>query len=87
MPAESSTGPVPSRAPGVLRLAGSAVSVIQRRALFGVLSSGVQAGVTVLAAPPGSGKTVLLRSWLADGGLSERAAWVSVQRGEQDAQR
>ena len=63
------------------------VSVIPRRALFEVLSAGGDAGVTVLAAPPGSGKTVLLRSWIAEGALSDRVAWVSVQRGEQDGQR
>jgi LuxR family transcriptional regulator, maltose regulon positive regulatory protein len=42
--------------------------------------------VTVVAAPPGSGKTVLLRSWIGQGGLAERAAWVPVGRGERDPQ-
>ncbi|HTU07418.1 MAG TPA: hypothetical protein VMG13_17840, partial [Trebonia sp.] len=45
------------------------------------------ARVTVLSAPPGSGKTVLLRSWIAETGLAERAAWAAVWRGEQDPQR
>jgi LuxR family transcriptional regulator, maltose regulon positive regulatory protein len=44
------------------------------------------ARVTVLSAPPGSGKTVLLRSWIAETGLAERAAWAAVWRGEQDPQ-
>jgi LuxR family transcriptional regulator, maltose regulon positive regulatory protein len=43
--------------------------------------------VTVVSAPPGSGKTVLLRSWIGEAGLAERAAWVAVERGEQDPQR
>jgi LuxR family maltose regulon positive regulatory protein len=43
--------------------------------------------VTVLSAPPGSGKTVLLRSWISEAGLGERAAWVLVGRDERDAQR
>jgi LuxR family maltose regulon positive regulatory protein len=43
--------------------------------------------VTLLSASPGSGKTVLLRSWIADAGLGDRVAWVSVERGERDAQR
>jgi LuxR family maltose regulon positive regulatory protein len=43
--------------------------------------------VTVLSAPPGSGKTVLLRSWIGEAGLGERAAWVHVGRDERDAQR
>ena len=43
--------------------------------------------VTVVSAPPGSGKTVLLRSWISHAGLAERAAWVPVGRGERDPQR
>jgi LuxR family maltose regulon positive regulatory protein len=30
----------------------------------------------MVSAPPGSGKTVLLRSWIDAAGLAERAAWV-----------
>jgi LuxR family maltose regulon positive regulatory protein len=43
--------------------------------------------VTVVSAPPGSGKTVLLRSWIDAAGLAERAAWVPVGRDERDPQR
>jgi LuxR family maltose regulon positive regulatory protein len=43
--------------------------------------------VTLVSAPAGSGKTVLLRSWLDEAGSRDRAAWISVERGEQDAQR
>jgi LuxR family maltose regulon positive regulatory protein len=43
--------------------------------------------VTVVSAPAGSGKTVLLRSWVGEAGLAERAAWVPVGRGERDPQR
>jgi LuxR family transcriptional regulator, maltose regulon positive regulatory protein len=42
--------------------------------------------VVVVSAPPGSGKTVLLRSWMTATGLAGRAAWVPVQRGEHDPQ-
>jgi LuxR family transcriptional regulator, maltose regulon positive regulatory protein len=42
--------------------------------------------VTVVSAPPGAGKTVLLRSWISAAGLAERAAWVPVGRGERDPQ-
>src|ERR1700677_789927 len=45
------------------------------------------ARVTVVSAPPGSGKTVLLRSWLGRAGLAERAAWVLTGRDEHDPQR
>jgi LuxR family transcriptional regulator, maltose regulon positive regulatory protein len=42
--------------------------------------------VTVVSAPPGSGKTVLLRSWISQAGLAGRAAWVPAGRGERDPQ-
>jgi len=45
------------------------------------------ARVTEISAPAGSGKTVLLRSWLGEAGLAERAAWVPVQGDERDPQR
>jgi LuxR family maltose regulon positive regulatory protein len=59
--------------------------VVPRPGLFERL--GASARVTVLSAPPGSGKTVLVRSWIGEPGLADRAAWVSVGRGEQDPQR
>jgi LuxR family transcriptional regulator, maltose regulon positive regulatory protein len=42
--------------------------------------------VTVVSAPPGSGKTVLLRSWISQAGAAGNAAWVTVRRGERDPQ-
>jgi LuxR family transcriptional regulator, maltose regulon positive regulatory protein len=44
------------------------------------------ARVTVVSAPPGSGKTVLLRSWISETARADRAAWVSVERNERDPQ-
>ena len=68
------------------RAAGSAGrGVVCRPALFARLSDAGR--VTVLSAPAGSGKTVLLRSWIAETGLSERAAWVPVHGEEHDPQR
>jgi LuxR family transcriptional regulator, maltose regulon positive regulatory protein len=58
---------------------------VSRRGLFERL--GASARVTVVSAPPGSGKTVLLRSWIGEAGLGESAAWVSVGPGERDPQR
>lgn len=49
-----------------------------------MLSAGGPAGVLLVCAPAGSGKTVLLRSWAE--GPGGRVAWVSVERGEEDAQ-
>ena len=51
-----------------------AAGVVARTALFERL--GASARVTMVSAPPGSGKTVLLRSWIGQPGLAERAAWV-----------
>ena len=43
--------------------------------------------VVLVCAPAGSGKTMLLRSWVEAAGLQDRVGWVSVERGERDAQR
>jgi LuxR family transcriptional regulator, maltose regulon positive regulatory protein len=59
--------------------------VISRPGLFELL--GGAGRVTVVSAPAGSGKTLLLRSWIAESGLAERAAWVAVQGEERDPQR
>jgi LuxR family transcriptional regulator, maltose regulon positive regulatory protein len=59
--------------------------VVSRPGLFERL--GASTRVTVMSAPPGSGKTVLLRSWIGAAGLAERAAWVQVEADERDPQR
>jgi len=58
--------------------------LVPRPGLFELLNAGER--VVHVSAPAGSGNTFLLRSWIASEGLSERAAWVSVGRGERDAQ-
>jgi LuxR family transcriptional regulator, maltose regulon positive regulatory protein len=69
-----------------VRAAGAgAGGVVARAGLFGRL--GGSARVTVVSASAGSGKTVLVRSWLAEAGLAGRAAWVPVGQGERDPQR
>jgi LuxR family maltose regulon positive regulatory protein len=45
------------------------------------------ARVSVVSAPAGSGKTMLLRSWIGWAGLAGRAAWVPAGRGQGDPQR
>jgi LuxR family transcriptional regulator, maltose regulon positive regulatory protein len=59
--------------------------VVARPGLFQLLAGAGR--VTVASAPAGSGKTLLLRSWIGQSGLSERAAWVPVQGEERDPQR
>ena len=61
--------------------------LVMRSELFERLSSAPAGGAALLCAPAGSGKTVLLRSWFESAGLQDRVAWVSVERGERDAQR
>ncbi len=58
--------------------------LVQRDALFERLSGTPPGGVVLVCGPAGSGKTVLVRSWIEAEGL--RVAWVSVERGERDAQ-
>jgi ATP-dependent transcriptional regulator len=43
--------------------------------------------VTEVSAPAGSGKTLLLASWIAEADLAGLAAWVPVQGEERDPQR
>jgi hypothetical protein len=59
--------------------------VVARPALWERL--GARAQVTVVSARAGSGKTLPLRSWISQAALADRAAWVPVERGEQDPQR
>jgi LuxR family transcriptional regulator, maltose regulon positive regulatory protein len=63
--------------------AGSGAGIVSRPRLFGRLGA---ARVSVVSAPAGSGKTVLLRSWVGQAGLDDRAAWVPAGRGERDPQ-
>src|ERR1700751_2397364 len=57
--------------------------VVSRSRLFERLGT---ARMTVVSAPAGSGKTVLLGPWMTQAGVAGRAAWVPVGRGERDPQ-
>ena len=59
--------------------------IVFRPALFERLQ---RAGrVVAISAPAGSGKTILVRSWICEAGLANAAAWVSVRHKERDPQR
>jgi len=53
--------------------------IVLRPRLFERLGT---ARASVVSAAPGSGKTVLLRSWIGQSGLTGQAGWVSAGRGE-----
>ena len=58
---------------------------MSRCALFGQLAEAER--VVQISAPAGSGKTELMRSWIAEAGLARYAAWVPVDSEERDPQR
>jgi LuxR family maltose regulon positive regulatory protein len=59
--------------------------VVARHELFERLQGAAR--VTQVSARAGSGKTLLLRSWIDEARLGSRTAWVSVARDEHDPQR
>jgi LuxR family maltose regulon positive regulatory protein len=61
--------------------------VVERPRLFALLDRGALGRVTLLSAPAGSGKTMLLASWLSRPELPGAVAWVGVDRDERDATR
>jgi LuxR family maltose regulon positive regulatory protein len=63
-----------------------ATSLLRREDLLAALDRSSQKKVTVIAAPPGSGKTSLLRGWSDRASTHRRVAFVSVPRHQQDAQ-
>jgi LuxR family maltose regulon positive regulatory protein len=56
--------------------------ILERPALVKRLANAARA--TYVSGLPGSGKTVLLRSWIAASGIASRTAWVTVPRGTRD---
>src|SRR5487761_1503383 len=60
--------------------------LIDRHDLVAALDRAAEKAVTIIAAPAGSGKTSLLRSWADRRGQAHRVASVTVQPGQHDAQ-
>jgi LuxR family maltose regulon positive regulatory protein len=63
---------------------GTGLRLVQRPALVELLERSAAARVTVISAPPGSGKTYLLRAWRET--TTRRVAFTAVRRDERDAQ-
>ncbi|OHV56387.1 hypothetical protein BCD48_07815 [Pseudofrankia sp. BMG5.36] len=60
--------------------------MLDRPDLLRLLDRATTKRVTVISAPPGSGKTSLLRAWADRSDLRHRVAYASVDRGQQDTQ-
>ena len=80
--ADAAVAVAPSRTVDRVAASRSSAGVVPRDGLFEQLNRAAR--VTTLAAPAGSGKTVLLRSWTQEAGVAESAAWVSVEDGQHD---
>jgi LuxR family transcriptional regulator, maltose regulon positive regulatory protein len=57
---------------------------VPRPRLLDLLDAGTQGPLTLLAAPAGAGKTVLLATWVATGRPPGPVAWVTVDPGDDD---
>src|SRR6202171_1764314 len=63
-----------------------AASLLRRDDLLATLDRAVRRKVTVISAPPGSGKTSLLRTWSDSSSKDRRVGFVTVPHDQQDAQ-
>ncbi|HYH90334.1 MAG TPA: LuxR C-terminal-related transcriptional regulator [Solirubrobacteraceae bacterium] len=61
--------------------------IIVRRRLLRALDAGAEQPLTLLSAPPGSGKTALLASWVAYRGAQDSVAWVSLDTADAERPR
>jgi LuxR family transcriptional regulator, maltose regulon positive regulatory protein len=62
-------------------------AIVSRPRLIDALDSGASRPLTLLAAPPGAGKTVLLAGWIAAGGAPGPVAWLSLDSADSDRRR
>src|SRR3981081_1609777 len=65
----------------------AARGLLDREDLLQRLDRAVNKRVTIISAPPGSGKTSLLRAWTDRSSKLRLVAFVSVDRDQHDAQR
>jgi LuxR family maltose regulon positive regulatory protein len=59
-------------------------TLVRRQRLYDALEVGARGPVTLVSGPAGSGKTLLVASWLSAAPQRGPVVWVSVERGEDD---
>jgi LuxR family maltose regulon positive regulatory protein len=79
--------PQPHGQPEQPREVSAVRGLLDRERLLRLLDRGAAKRVTVMSAPPGSGKTSLLRAWAERSATGRVVAFVSVEREQQNAQR
>ncbi|MEZ4568945.1 MAG: hypothetical protein R2849_01150 [Thermomicrobiales bacterium] len=62
----------------------SHAEIVYRSRLTDRLEAGLSGKLTLLSAPPGSGKTTLVTEWLSSTGLSRKVAWLGLDAGDND---
>jgi LuxR family transcriptional regulator, maltose regulon positive regulatory protein len=62
-------------------------AMVPRRRLFDALDAAVQRPLTLVAAPPGAGKTALVGSWIAAGRAPGPVAWLSLDPADAERRR
>src|SRR5438045_839995 len=60
--------------------------VVAREGLHALLTAKIDAPVTLVAATAGWGKTLLAASWIEAGAAGRAAAWVSLDRSDDEPQ-
>ena len=61
--------------------------LVGRERLHAALSAGVTGPLTLVSAPPGAGKTVMVASWVSAGAAPGPVAWASLDQGDADRHR
>jgi LuxR family maltose regulon positive regulatory protein len=62
-------------------------AIVVRRRLHDALDAATRRPLTLISAPPGAGKTVLLGSWIANGVPPGPVAWLSLDSADADRRR